>query len=73
MIFDGVELFLQERVPHNDGEYQLIVGNNVGIGRDTCIGSDYGIVIEDNVQIAPRCHLTDRNHVYADTSLPIVA
>lgn len=49
----------------------LVIGNNVHLSKHCCIGCSNKIVLEDDVRLAPYCHITDRNHVYTDVNMPI--
>ena len=49
----------------------LLIGNNVYIGRDCQINAWSRIIIEDNVMIADRVLITDADHTYSDTHVPI--
>lgn len=47
------------------------VGDRVRIGRGSHIVAHHSITIEDDVISGPYIYVTDQNHVYADTSVPI--
>lgn len=49
----------------------LVIGNNVHLSKHCCIGCSNKIVLENDVRLAPYCHITDRNHVYTDVNIPI--
>jgi len=55
-----------------DGEAKLIIGNGVQLGKYNDFGCSNKIVIEDNVITAPFVHITDRDHSYQDTHMPIM-
>jgi acetyltransferase-like isoleucine patch superfamily enzyme len=50
---------------------KIHVGNKVHIGEGTIIFSDMKITIGDNVIIGPQTVITDFNHVYESTTIPI--
>lgn len=54
-----------------DCQPKLIIGNNVHLSKHCCIGCSNMIVLENDVRLAPYCHITDRNHVYKDIYTPI--
>ena len=58
------------RIKH-DIEPSLIIGNDVHISKHCCIGCSNSITLGDDVRLAPYCHITDRNHVYNDITIPI--
>ena len=68
VVSDYAELFIN---PERGKKAELIIGNNVSIGRFSSIGCANKIVIEDNVTLAPHVHITDRNHGYEDINTPI--
>lgn len=68
VISDYAELFIN---PERGKKAELIIGNNVSIGRFSSIGCANKIVIEDEVTLAPHVHITDRNHGYEDIKTPI--
>lgn len=68
VISDFAELFIN---PERGKKAELIIGNNVSIGRFSSIGCANKILIEDDVTLAPHVHITDRNHGYEDVSTPI--
>ena len=49
----------------------LTIGHNVHISKHCCIGCSNKVVLEDDVRLAPYCHITDRNHQYEDVDVPI--
>lgn len=55
----------------SDTTPSLIIGHNVHISKHCCIGCSNKIVLEDDVRLAPYCHITDRNHQYEDIDTPI--
>lgn len=54
-----------------DKQPVLTIGNGVSIGEFSLIGCSNQITIEENVMFAPHVHITDRNHLYEDVTLPI--
>lgn len=54
-----------------DKQPLLTIGDGVSIGEFSSIGCSNQITIEENVMFAPHVHITDRNHLYEDISLPI--
>ena len=49
----------------------LVIGNNVHLSKHCCIGCSNKVILEDDVRLAPYCHITDRNHTYSDVNIPI--
>jgi len=49
------------------------IGDRVFIGRGSSVVGRVGIVIEDDVTIAPNVYVTDHNHAYGDVEVPIGA
>src|SRR4051794_1070876 len=47
------------------------IGDRVRIGRGSHIVGHHSISIEDDVITGPYVYITDQNHVYADTTVPI--
>ena len=52
-------------------KHNIVIGDNVYIGRSTIIDSNLSIVIGANTLIAPHCFITDTNHIFNDITLPI--
>ena len=69
VICDNVEICLNQAAPNVFPK--LIIGKNVDIGRYSIIGCSNTIVLEDDVSLAPHCHITDRNHRYDIIDMPI--
>ena len=51
----------------------LSIGDNTYIGRFAHINAAQSVVIEDDVLIADRVHISDHQHAYSDPSLPVLA
>lgn len=68
VISDYVELFIN---PPKGKKAELIIGDNVSIGRFSSIGCANKVVIGDDVTLAPHVHITDQNHGYDDIDTPI--
>jgi acetyltransferase-like isoleucine patch superfamily enzyme len=49
----------------------LVIGDNVHLSKHCCIGCSNKVVLENDVRLAPYCHITDRNHIYTDVNKPI--
>lgn len=49
----------------------VVVGDRCFVGRGSSIVGRVGIVIEDDVTIAPNVYVTDHNHAYGDVEVPI--
>lgn len=69
VICDNVEICLNQA--DRSITPQLVIGKNVSIGRHTIIGCSNIIILEDDVRLAPHCHITDRNHRYDIIDTPI--
>jgi carbonic anhydrase/acetyltransferase-like protein (isoleucine patch superfamily) len=50
----------------------LIIGSNCSIGRFTHINAYQSVIIEDDVVIAERVHISDASHNYSDLETPII-
>lgn len=51
----------------------LTIGNRTYLGRFAHINASLSVVIEDDVLVADRVHITDLQHAHADPSRPIIA
>lgn len=69
VICDNVEICINQAT--RDVIPRLVIGRNVGIGRYSIIGCSNTIILEDDVLLAPHCHITDRNHRYDIIDMPI--
>lgn len=69
VIGDNVEICLNQA--DSSVTPKLIFGKNVDIGRHSIIGCSNTIILEDDVLLAPHCHITDRNHRYDILDMPI--
>jgi acetyltransferase-like isoleucine patch superfamily enzyme len=49
----------------------IVIGDRCTIGRGSALVARRGIVVEDDVIMAPNVYVTDHNHGYEDVSLPI--
>lgn len=49
--------------------YELSIGNNSGVGRDSIIQGE--VIIKDGVMIGPRCIIYTRNHRFDDIHIPM--
>lgn len=49
----------------------IFLGNNVEIGKDSCIAAAYNIEIQDGVLTGPRVFISDHNHEYSCPYTPI--
>ncbi len=52
-------------------EAVLVIGNRCTIGRGTSIVARCRVEIEDDVTTGPNVYITDHNHTYAETDVPI--
>lgn len=55
-----------------DGKVTMSIGSGTYIGRFAQINAWRDVVIENNVLIADRVFISDADHVYEDTSTPII-
>lgn len=69
VVCDNVEICVNKAA--KEVTPKLICGKNVKFGRHSIIGCSNIIILEDDVQLAPHCHITDRNHLYDDPETPI--
>lgn len=69
VVCDNVEICLNKAA--KEVTPKLICGKNVKFGRHSIIGCSNTIILEDDVRLAPHCHITDRNHLYEDPETPI--
>lgn len=49
----------------------LCLGNNVEIGKDSCLAAAFNVEIHDGVLTGPRVFISDHNHEYHDPYTPI--
>ena len=54
-----------------DAEPVIVIGDRCNIGRGSSIVGRCGIVVEDDVTTGPNVYVTDHNHTYALTDVPI--
>lgn len=51
--------------------WNLSIGNNVSISRDTILNSNKSLVLKDNVMIGPNCNIMTANHGFSDKTIPM--
>jgi acetyltransferase-like isoleucine patch superfamily enzyme len=51
--------------------WNLEIGNNVSISRDTILNSNNTIILKDDVMIGPNCNIMTANHGFSDKNLPM--
>jgi acetyltransferase-like isoleucine patch superfamily enzyme len=51
--------------------WNLEIGNNVSISRDTILNSNKSIILKDNVMIGPNCNIITTNHGFKDSTIPM--
>lgn len=49
----------------------VYLGNNVEIGKESCIAAAYNIEIHSGVLTGPRVFISDHNHEYTNPEIPI--
>ena len=63
--------WLNAKDDRGDGEVSLIIGDGTYIGRLVQINAWRSVVIGNNVLIADRVFISDSDHNFSDTSIPI--
>ena len=63
--------WLNAKDDRGDAKPTLIIGNGTYIGRFVHINAWRQVVIEENVLIADRVYISDAEHKYKDTQIPI--
>ncbi len=51
--------------------WNLEIGNNVSISRDTILNSNQKLVLKDNVMIGPNCNIMTANHGFERDDIPM--
>ena len=51
--------------------WNLKIGDNVSISRDTILNSNKPIILKDNVMIGPNCNIMTANHGFTDSTIPM--
>ena len=58
---------------NSEDKPSLIIGSNCSIGRFAHINAYQSVIIEDDVVIAERVHISDSSHIYSDYNIPIIS